>query len=330
MAQHNLTLRRLLAGAFFIWLGACGGGGGAPDPAGAAAATDSAAAAASSAAAGDPAAAPAASTAALPAVCGFSVTTYASVAEPMKLSFGRHGVLYAGRQGGSRIHRIGAGGSPVTEFGPPQPDPDAVLVDANGRISGAHQAVLVGGGGILAAIFRDQSARVVFDAGFADVDDMQFDRSGRLIFSDDLPRVLVSSGAAPTVLFSTPSRPGSIAIDHDNRIFVVLADGAIRIHNADGSLADAAFASGLAGLDTYLAFGPGAGGFGKELYVLNGPDLLRFDRHGASTRIGTGFHVGPSSGTGFVFGPDHALYVSEYNQNRIVRVAGGHAGCPHH
>ncbi len=330
MSQHKLTIRRLLAGAAFICLGACGGGGG-PDPAPVVAAADSAAAHAGGAAPAESApAAPATAAAALPSVCGFSVKTYATVAEPMKLSFGRHGVLYAGRQGGTRIHRIGAGGAPVEEFGPSQADPDAVLVDTHGRISGVPQAVLVGGDGILAAIFKDQSSRVIFSAGFDDVDDMQFDRTGRLVFSDDLPQVLVSSGGAPTVLFATPSRPGSIAIDDDNRIFVALADGTIRIHNADGSLADAAFASGLAGFDTYLAFGPGAGGFGKQLYVLNGADLLRFDRHGRSTKIGSGFAVGPASGTGFVFGPDHALYVSEYARNRIVRVAGGHAGCPHH
>ena len=150
---------------------------------------------------------------------------------------------------------------------------------------------------------------------------MRFDRAGRLIFSDDLPQVLVSNGSAPTVLFSTPSRPGSIAIDDKNRIFVALADGSIRIYNPDGSLADSAFATGLAGLDTYLAFGPGAGGFGQALYVLNGTNLLRFNRAGNATQIGSGFSVGPPSGTGFVFGPDNALYVSEYNENRILKIS---------
>ena len=153
---------------------------------------------------------------------------------------------------------------------------------------------------------------------------MKFDHAGRLIFSDDNPQVLMSNGSAPTVLFSTPSRPGSIAIDDDNRIFVALADGTIRIYNADGTLADGAFATGLAGLDTYLAFGPGAGGFGNALYVLNGSDLLRFNMRGNATLIGSGFSVGPSSGTGFVFGPDKALYVSEYNENRILRISRGH------
>ncbi|WLI88301.1 hypothetical protein Q4S45_16380 [Massilia sp. R2A-15] len=264
---------------------------------------------------------------ALPTVCaGFNIAVYSNVDEPMKLSFGRDGALYAGRQGGDRIHRIAPGGSPVTEFGPPMVDPDAVLVDAAGVISGVRNAVLVGGGGILAAIFQDQTSRVIFNSGFADVDDMKFDESRRLVFSDDAPQVLVSQGSPPTVLFATPSRPGSIAIDDDNRIFVALGDGTIRIYNADGSLADSAFASGLAGLDTYLAFGRGGDGFGKALYVLSGRELLRFNKKGKATVIGSGFNIGPSSGTGFVFGPDKALYVSDYYENRVLKISRGNGG----
>jgi len=202
-------------------------------------------------------------------------------------------------------------------------DPDAVLVDAAGLISGTPNSVLVGGGGVVAAISQDQTAAVIFNTGFDDVDDMKFDQTGRLIFSDDLPRVMMSNGSAPTVLFSTPSRPGSIAIDEDNRIFVALANGTIAIYNADGTWADSAFATGLPGLDTYLAFGPGPGGFGKWLYVLTGTELLRFDKRAHPTIIASGFSVGPSSGTGFVFGPDNALYVSEYQNNRVLRIARG-------
>lgn len=263
---------------------------------------------------------------ALPTVsAGFNVEIYSNVIEPMKLSFGSDGALYVGRHGGDRIHRVAPGGGSVSEFGPPMVDPDAVLVDASGLISGVPDSVLVGGGGVLAAIFPDQTATVVFNSGFADVDDMKFDQAGRLVFSDDAPQVLTSNGSSPTVLFSTPSRPGSIAIDDDNRIFVALADGTIRIYNADGTVADSAFATGLAGgLDTYLAFGPGPGGFGNALYVLSGSNLLRFNKRGNATLIGSGFSVGPSSGTGFVFGPDKALYVSEYNQNRVLRISRGH------
>jgi sugar lactone lactonase YvrE len=242
----------------------------------------------------------------------------------MKLSFAPDGSLYVGRDGGNRIHRVAPGGGSVAEFGPPMVDPDAVLFDAAGVISGVPNSVLVGGGGVLAAISQNQTSTIIFNSGFADVDDMKFDRARRLVFSDDIPQVLTSTGRPPAVLFSTPSRPGSIAIDRDNRIFVALADGTIRIYNANGTVADSAFATGLNGLDTYLAFGPGEGGFGKALYVLNGPELVRFNTKGHATLIGSGFSVGPSSGTGLVFGPDKALYVSEYQKNRILKISRRH------
>lgn len=134
----------------------------------------------------------------------------------------------------------------------------------------------------------------------------------------------MSTGGAPTVLINLPSRSGSIAVDDDDRIFVASSDGRIRIYNPDGSLLNDAFATGLAGLDTYLAFGPGAGGFGKALFVLNGSDLLRFNTRGRASKVGSGFGVGPGSGTGLVFGPDHALYVSDHPSNRVLRIARGH------
>lgn len=317
MNQRTFKPGRRSVGALLVLIGACG-------YAAAQGLTQT-----SADASGQVQAAPAAR--ALPTVCAaFNVAVYARVDEPMKLSFGPDGALYAGRQGGDRIHRIAPGGRSVTEFGPPMVDPDAVLVDAAGAISGVANSVLVGGGGILAAIFQDQTSRVIFNSGFADVDDMKFDETRRLVFSDDAPQVLVSKGSPPTVLFRTPSRPGSIAIDGDNRIFVALGDGTIRIYNADGTLADSSFASGLAGLDTYLAFSPRGGGFGNDLYVLNGRELLRFNKHGKATVIGSGFNVGPSSGTGFVFGPDKSLYVSEYYENRVLKITrarGGQAHC---
>lgn len=259
---------------------------------------------------------------ALPTVArGFHIEIYAHVAEPEKLSFAPDGALYVGTSG-DRIHRIAPGGHSVAQFGPPQADPDAVLFDAAGRISRVRNSVLVGGGGILAAIFPNQTSAVIFNSGFDDVDDMKFDRTGRLIFSDDAPRVLASAGGPPAQLFATPSRPGSIAIDEDNRIFVALADGTIRIYNPDGTPAGI-FASGLAGLDTYLIFGEGAGGFGRSLYVLSGSTLLRLNKNGKVAVIGSGFGSGPSTATGFTFGPGNALYVSDYPDNRVLRISRG-------
>jgi hypothetical protein len=260
----------------------------------------------------------------------YHISVYASVPEPMKLSFAPDGSLYVGRDPGLRIHRVSPGGQKVTEFGPPMVDPDAVLVDTTGRISGRRHSVLVGGGGILAAIFPDQTSSVIFNTGFDDVDDMKFDRRGRLIFADDRPLILSSSGAPPTVLFSLPERSGSIAIDRRNRIFVA-SGSTIRVYDPAGALVDDAFATGLSGLNTYIAFanepdrGRGSGWHDPRadapLYVLNGTTLLRYDRRGQATTIGTGFVPGPGSGTGFVFGPDNALYVSDYDGNRILRIA---------
>jgi sugar lactone lactonase YvrE len=332
MAKKSFNRGRLVASALLVLMGGCGGGSGtATDtPAIALANVRSELLSAPSVASGQ-AQNPAANLPTLSA--SFEVSIYANVAEPMKLSFAPDGALYVGRQGGNdRIHKVDPCGGSVSEFGPPQSDPDAVLFDASGRISGVPNSVLVGGGGVLAAIFKDQTSSVVFSGSF-DVDDMKFDHRGRLVFSDDSPRILVGTGGPPTVLFSTPARPNSIAIDDDNRIFLSLADGTIRIYNADGTVADNAFATGLAGFDTYLAFGPGEGGFGKSLYVLNGTELLRFNKRGEATTIGSGFSIGPASGTGFVFGPGKSLYVSDYSHNRILKIAkGGKEGshCPKH
>src|ERR1035437_420600 len=61
-----------------------------------------------------------------PAVPGATTSIYATVTDPRDLAFGADGALYAGRDnsgsGGGpadavKIHRIGPGGSPVTEFG---------------------------------------------------------------------------------------------------------------------------------------------------------------------------------------------------------------------
>jgi hypothetical protein len=88
-------------------------------------------------------------------VPGFTVSTYATVTDPVNLSFDPSGVLYVGRDnygsGGGyidavKIHRIGVGGSPVVEYGASAIyDPDAVLFDAAGSLSGTPGSVLVSG-----------------------------------------------------------------------------------------------------------------------------------------------------------------------------------------
>ena len=81
--------------------------------------------------------------------------THAAVTDPIEIDIAADGTIFTGRDnagsGGrndtaARIHRIGPGGSPVTEFGDTAPtDPDAVMIDRAGTITGIPGTVLVGG-----------------------------------------------------------------------------------------------------------------------------------------------------------------------------------------
>ena len=91
-----------------------------------------------------------------PVVAGFSVTVYATATDPMNMSFALDGALHIGRDnigsGGDfgdavKVSKIAAGGGTAQEFGESSiADPDSVLVDRHGLISGTIGSVLVGGG----------------------------------------------------------------------------------------------------------------------------------------------------------------------------------------
>jgi len=91
-------------------------------------------------------------------VLGYSVQVYASVTDPVRLAFDPSGNLFVGRDkvgSGSpsngdpvKIHRVAPGGSPVVEYGNAEiSDPDSVIFDESGMISGVAGTVLVGGSG---------------------------------------------------------------------------------------------------------------------------------------------------------------------------------------
>jgi len=278
---------------------------------------------------------------AVPVVPGFTVTEYAIVPDPLRIDFAPDGTLYAGRDnagsGGTgkdavKIHRIGAGGSPVSEFGNGAiEDPDAVVVDVQGTISGAAGSVLVGGTqsgqqgdeGEIAAIHPDGTLVTVFqDPAYPNPSNMKFDASGRLIFTDfDLGNVWVSSGGAPTILYSVPGEPLNLALHSDGRIFSSNTDGNIYVHDSSGTLLDPSFATGL-GRFVSLAFGTG-GAFDDDLYVTSRGSLYRYDEFGNGTVIGTGF---PFLAFDAVFGPDGALYVSDFPNDRIWQISGPESG----
>jgi sugar lactone lactonase YvrE len=275
---------------------------------------------------------------AAPVVPGFSVTTYATAPAPVRLTFDATGVMYVGNGSnslaGAPISRVAVGGGVATPYGPAIFDPDAVLYDALGTVSGVPGTVLVGGASLagssaeITVIRPDQTAFSLFGTSTAlrNPDDLAFDNSGRLLGTDNgdgepsRRTVFASTGGAPSLLFleSGGATPGSLAVDASNRIFTSASDGTIRIHDAAGNLVDGAFASGLG---SFPAIGFGLGGpFGLNLYGLDyvAGTLLRFDSAGGTTVVGSGFS--PDSYE-MAFGPDGALYVALFEQNTVLRIA---------
>lgn len=269
--------------------------------------------------------------AAAPAVPGFTVTSYAVVPAHNRISFGSDGSLFIGNTdnalGGASLHRVAPGGGLVGSYGPAIFDPDAVLFDASGAVSGVPGSVLVGGNAIT-AIRPDQSAVVLFSgaAGFNNVGDLAFDRNGRLLFTDNgngdpgRRAVLAVEGGVLSQLFIEVGgqAPDSIAISASNQIYTSRSDGGISIHAADGSLVNASFITAL-NPSPAIAFASG-GAFGDQLHALDAVTgvLWRFDAAGQGTVVGTGFS--PNS-TEIAFGPDGALYVGDFDNHLILRVA---------
>ena len=266
---------------------------------------------------------------------GFEVSTYASVTHPVMLSFGPDGTLYVGKDlqaSGSAtadfVHSIGVGGSPVTVLGnAPTPDPDTILLDVAGTISGVPGSLLVTGlvtttAGRMSAIHPDGSVVTLSDSQpWANIIEMKFDHTGRLVFSAKETRSLwISTGGAPTILATMPGSayPTFFAIAPDDSIVVGATDNKLRIYASDGTLLNGSFASfnGLAGLE----YGPG-GAFGDDLYGIDSTvgTLVRVSASGVKTIVGTGFATGFAP-KDIAFSPTGELFASNNSASVVLRI----------
>lgn len=270
-----------------------------------------------------------------PIVTNFTTSIYAVVTDPVRLAFAPDGTLYTGRDasgsGGTtgaavKIHRISPGGSPVTEFGNLAiSDPDALIVDVVGAVSGTPGSVLVGGVhndstiGKIVKIAPDGTVTTLFGPNATLYNPTHFilDSTGRLLVTENANgRVLVTTGSEPTVLI-TLAGANFIAQDAAGRLAVSSsANSTLRLYNADGTLTNGNFATIKTG--SALARGPG-GVWGTDLYAVaaNG-DLVRVDLQGNATNdVGSGF----GNFNDIQFGPDGALYASDFSNDRIYRFA---------
>jgi len=270
-------------------------------------------------------------------VPGYQVSTYATVTDPVLLSFGADGTLFTGRDptaSGSttavNVHKVGVGGMPVTALGnAPIQDPDTILLDAAGTISGVPGTLLVTGllgntgVGRISGIHPDGTVVTLFDTGnWANIVEMKFDLTGRLLFTALESRsIWTSTGGTPTILATLPGSayPTYFTIGADNRITVGSSDNKILIYNADGSLANAMLATfnGLAGLEQ----GQG-GAFGSDLYAIDSTlgTLVRVSPSGVKTTVGTGFATGFAT-KDIAFGPSGDLFVSVNTADKVLRIS---------
>lgn len=264
-----------------------------------------------------------------PVVPGFTVQTYANVADVSQMAFDSEGVLYvshydASYTQGFNIRRIGVNGTSVNNYGNSGfVDADAIAMDADGQISGTPGTLIVGCGypSHIYGIKPDESVVSLFENVGSNPTQMRFDSTGRLLIVDPTSSAVFQiSGGNSTMLFSTPAPSYSIAVDAENRIFTSDDVGTIRVYenNVLSEFASLDSSNGLTHYNLMMAFNSGNGLWNAGLYVLNDGtgNLSRFDSLGNQTILGTGFNLWT---TDMTFGPDGALYIANTN-GEILRI----------
>ncbi len=287
--------------------------------------------------------------AATPNVPGAITTTYATPTHPKEIDFASDGTLFSGRDecGGcttdvTNIWRIGIGGSPVQQIGTPIQDPDSVVVDRSGTVSGTPGTVLVGGyanagAGVVKMIAQSgpQSNQVSIlvppTITLRNPTGLSFDRFGRLLVADgggftnpNYPDTgnwgMISNGSFIILNTNGPARPNHLAMDMTNRI-VVSAENErnLWLFSSSGMFLSSNFVSGVqSGSQAGCQLASAHGGFwGTSIYVISGAgNLLQLDLNGRTNLVGTGF----DNATGLKFGDDDSLYLSEYANSRVLRI----------
>lgn len=270
---------------------------------------------------------------------GYFAEIYASVTDPMTLSFDGDGNLFVGRDnsgsgGGSAdsvpIHRVSGGGSVVEEFGSAIFDPDGVIADINGIVTTLGPGSVIAGGLVcdpgctssrLTEISPDGAlTQVLFDTSDTTLDNpdsLAFDNSGRLLFPNySNGTVGMVDGGVLSTFVTLGGGPAGIAIDSDDQVYVSdWNGGTVALISSGGTVVNGAFATGLSfpyGMDL-----DSTGLFGGELYVAEGSNISRIDLVTGATEV---FASGLAAPQDVKFGPDGCMYVSEFGADTIWKI----------
>ena len=266
-------------------------------------------------------------------VPGFTVETFATPPFPQLLAFGADGVLYAGRDdnpGGSAdptfVTRITADGVSLPFGLQAIADPDAVVVDTTGMVSGIANAVLVGGlvtnpgPGRVSIIAPDGAVSTLVEAlEYGNISELKIDQDQRLLFVSVSGNAVFAGdpGEMPSFLCATAASPIYLAIAPDGRIFTSSNRGIVAVNAADGTVINSSFVlfQGRASIE----FAEG-GGFGNGLLALesNSGILYSVSDEGTKTEIGTGFEGCDD----LAIGPCGEVYLSCRLEGKVLRISG--------
>jgi hypothetical protein len=267
----------------------------------------------------------------LPYVPGATTTVYATnvlAAQAMDLAF--DGTMYVSRDPGTgypvKIWRIGKGGTPVTEFGSRAiGDPDGLILDRQGVISGEPGSILIGAWEGLVKVATNGNITVLITNNsslYGNPNFLVFDKNERLLW-DGLWQgasnnaVVSANVSGPYKLCDVPGI-GGLAVDSANRIVVSQWNNPdVSLFTSSGNPITNRFFRAMNGSPLYSANG---GFWGTDIYALgtNG-DLLRVDLSGRVKTVGSGFETRPGV-TWMLFAWDGNLYVNEYYGHRILKI----------
>lgn len=257
----------------------------------------------------------------LPSVPGATTTVLAQIPSVGPLDSSDNGTLWVTYYDGSgKVRRVAPSGQ-WTPFGPAISSGYCVLVDRTGAFTGSPGELIVGSPGGIYKIATDESSQVLWPSsagGFDSPYGLYLDHSGRLLIANyGSGKVSVSTGGQPTYLFNSGLYLTTVAEDRAGRILVGGSGHYIKLYTSQGVLIDGEFVNtGGAGSPVWR----GRGTFwGDMIYTINAAgQLMQVDTDGTKRVKGIGFggYI-----VGLEFADDGVLYVSDYTQSRILKIA---------
>ncbi|MBS0189704.1 MAG: hypothetical protein U0573_08345 [Phycisphaerales bacterium] len=274
---------------------------------------------------------------AAPSIPGVGIHTYGTFPStylPVTLTRGTDGSLYAGTNdnatSGAFVRRIPPGGGTSVQFSIGMVyDPDGVLFDATGAISGVANSVLlacsdlIGGLGIIDALRPDGTRfHVVGPLQSLDNNDAMAFNSQNVLHVNVFPNhnIVRLSGLSPVVAVTLPPSAGgsSLAFDELDRLWIACADSAVRRYDSNDTL-QATIPIGTSA-DPSVVYCPG-GAMPKGIYVINNQSgtLSRINEADQLVPVGNGF----PRVYAITSDPAGNLYFAGYNTGEVFRT-----GCP--